>query len=137
MLVQIEDRAGRTSSFESDESFRIGRGPRCELVIASPYVSRIHVHVTLENNVWWITDLASSNGTYKGGEPVDRVRIELGQPYYLSKRGPRLTFFDSDTRAAGRDAVGPRSSEAPKLSLLSETTTSMLPLFESGNDLLD
>ena len=96
MLVQIEERGGHTVSLRFERSFRIGRDARCELAVASPYVSRIHAHITLEGEHWWITDLASSNGTFCCGETVDRERIIAGKRYYLSKRGPRLTFFDTD-----------------------------------------
>ncbi len=100
MLVQIEEKDGRTFAFKFESSFRVGRDSRCVLALPSPYVSRIHAHVTLENGTWWITDLASSNGTFCQGQSVDRQQVESGHRYYLSKRGPRLTFFD----LAARDA---------------------------------
>lgn len=64
--------------------FSIGRGESCRVRLGDRCVSRIHVEGYLRDGHWWIRDTGSANGTYVGGNKIDRlplakpVTIELG-----------------------------------------------------------
>ncbi len=57
---------------------RIGRENRPDLTFASPYISRRHAAVRLDNGQFTITDLASKHGVQVNG-----YEIEPNQPYIL------------------------------------------------------
>lgn len=65
------------------DRFVIGRGRRCDLVIASQRISREHAVIVREGADWFIEDLGSANGTWHGHARVQRRRIEDGDEYYL------------------------------------------------------
>lgn len=58
--------------------FTVGRDPRCDVVIASPRVSREHASIVVENGSVLVTDLSSSNGTYFNGERIERHLVSDG-----------------------------------------------------------
>lgn len=92
MKVRIETTPEGTREFRFTQSFRIGRVKECELFIDSKYVSRSHAEVVLEDGVWRIRDLNSSNGIF-----IDDVRIESAQisgvvSAKLGINGPEIRF---------------------------------------------
>ncbi|HYR27831.1 MAG TPA: FHA domain-containing protein, partial [Thermoanaerobaculia bacterium] len=57
--------------FELKKDITIGRDRSNDIVIEAQDVSRQHARVERrENAEWWITDLASRNGTRRNGEPL-------------------------------------------------------------------
>ncbi|MBA3260816.1 MAG: FHA domain-containing protein [Gemmatimonadales bacterium] len=48
----------------------IGRADYNDIVIAEPSVSTTHAKLQRRDNIWLLTDLGSTNGTYVEGEPV-------------------------------------------------------------------
>jgi ABC-type multidrug transport system ATPase subunit len=81
----------------------IGRRPDADVRVDHELVSRNHAVVRLTARGWILEDLGSSNGTFAGGERVDRVEItasaavRLGSP---GADGPLLTFRVLDGTAA-------------------------------------
>jgi hypothetical protein len=65
------------------ESFVIGRGRHCDLIIDSAKISREHAVIRREGDGWWIEDLGSSNGTWFERGRVDRRRIADGDEYFI------------------------------------------------------
>jgi two-component system, cell cycle response regulator len=57
--------------FELKTDITIGRDPSNDIVVETPDVSRQHARVERrENREWWLTDLASRNGTRRNGETL-------------------------------------------------------------------
>lgn len=54
-----------------EQSWLLGRGARCDLVIPESSVSSTHARLELTSAGWQLTDLESSNGTTVNGRPVD------------------------------------------------------------------
>ena len=54
----------------SSKTFGIGRDKTNQIIIADPKVSRFHAIVTFDNNVAYIKDTDSSNGTYINGKQI-------------------------------------------------------------------
>ncbi len=67
----------------ASERFMIGRGPQCDLIIASPRVSREHALITKSNGAYVIKDLGSSNGTWLDSERVVEHVIQNGDKLIL------------------------------------------------------
>ena len=72
------------------DRFLIGRAPQCDLVIASPRVSREHAVITWENGQYFLKDLGSSNGTWMSGERITRRPLTSGDSVVLGTEP--LTF---------------------------------------------
>jgi hypothetical protein len=72
----------------SDE-LTIGRDLACEVVLASPTVSRRHVRLCFRDGVWVLQDLESTNGTLVNHRRVVRCRLIPGDRLDLG--GERLT----------------------------------------------
>lgn len=59
-------------------SYVIGSGPDCEGMIPSTTVSRRHARITRTEDIYFIEDLNSSNGTYVGGQMLSyKTRMSL------------------------------------------------------------
>ncbi len=53
---------------ELDGQLSVGRGEESDLVIADDHVSREHALMTLADDIVWLSDLDSANGTFVNGE---------------------------------------------------------------------
>lgn len=73
----------------------IGRDPRCHIVSEGfePEVSRLHCLLIELDGHAMLFDLASLNGTYIGGKPVDFAALHPSEPteVRLSEEGPCMT----------------------------------------------
>jgi hypothetical protein len=64
----------------------IGRDAKCDVAINDPSVSRRHAQLTFEAGAYDLEDLASSNGTFIGGERVrGKARLPIGQSVAFGK----------------------------------------------------
>ena len=97
-------RAGQNREYAFSDSFRIGRGEECEVVLDSIKVSRVHAKAAFEHGHWHITDLQSTNGTYVGDEKVSQKRITTSESIQFGLNGPIVEFVVSKAprRAASR-----------------------------------
>jgi len=83
LLVRTQ---GSDRSLPAGPSYLIGRDPECDIVIADIRVSWQHAVLRLENGGWVLADNGSTNGTYAGGQRVDRIvidgecQVRLGNP---------------------------------------------------------
>ena len=66
--------AGATMAF-SGADIVIGRAPDCTIVLIDDYVSSKHTRLRRVDNVWFVEDLGSTNGTW-----VNRARITNATP---------------------------------------------------------
>jgi ABC-type multidrug transport system ATPase subunit len=77
---------GVSVALDPRRSYRVGRDPAADIVIAVEGVSRSHAELRFEGDQWVLEDLGSANGTYDGGRRVRRVvvapgsQIRLGHP---------------------------------------------------------
>jgi pSer/pThr/pTyr-binding forkhead associated (FHA) protein len=88
---------GFDRSLPAGPSYLVGRDPECDIVITDSRVSWQHAVLRLEDGRWVLADNGSSNGTYAGGQRVDRIEINeeclarLGHP----ADGPALSCIVS------------------------------------------
>lgn len=75
----IENRSGEIVDEHSfdDGEFIVGRSQHCDIILASPNVSRRHARLFIEGGAAFLEDLGSANGAIVEGERIHGV-MELG-----------------------------------------------------------
>ena len=68
----------------------LGRAPDCELVFDDDTVSRRHAALRCRDGRWYLTDLASSNGTWVGGRRIFDAEVVAGDEIGLGELRFRL-----------------------------------------------
>jgi pSer/pThr/pTyr-binding forkhead associated (FHA) protein len=64
----------------------IGRADDSTLVLTDDYASTRHARVTLQDGMWMVEDLGSTNGTYLGSRKLDGpVPMEPGVPLRIGR----------------------------------------------------
>ncbi|WP_375477986.1 FHA domain-containing protein [uncultured Jatrophihabitans sp.] len=64
----------------------IGRANDSTLVLEDDYASTRHARISLQDNMWVVEDLGSTNGTYLGQRKLDGpVPLEVGVPLRIGK----------------------------------------------------
>ena len=100
--VVIERGDSDRREYAFTESFSIGREESCDIQIHSQIVSRKHLDVYFERGRWWVEDNRSANGTFSGGEKIDRISVSGKCSIELGTDGPALSFYshiqDEDER---------------------------------------
>lgn len=74
-----------------------GRSPNCDVFLDDVTVSRHHATFTRRDDVTYVTDLGSLNGTYVNRELLDHeVALKRGDEVQIGKY--RMVYFDSGAR---------------------------------------
>jgi two-component system cell cycle response regulator len=68
---------------------RVGRANDCEIWLSDDGVSRRHAIINFENGVYTIEDTGSANGTFVGGQKIERAPLRDGD---LIQFGPQAVF---------------------------------------------
>lgn len=64
----------------------IGRANDSTLVLTDDYASTRHARISLQNGVWFVEDLGSTNGTYFGQRKLEGpLPMEIGVPIRIGK----------------------------------------------------
>jgi hypothetical protein len=74
------------------ERVLLGRGARCDVVLASGNVSREHAVLLWRSGAWWIEDLDSRNGTFLDGRRVTLRRIAHGDVLVLADTPVKISL---------------------------------------------
>lgn len=99
LLLWLNERGGLASVSVPDRGVMIGRSPACDLVLASPRLSRRHavVHVGRGGpSEMMIEDLNSSNGTYVNGRPVSATPHPLKDGDVIEVGGIPVAFLSGN-----------------------------------------
>lgn len=74
-LVVLEPRERKGATFLLNTEMRIGRSPQCAISIPDDaFVSQIHARLFVTDNISWVEDLNSTNGTYLNGTRIHDAR---------------------------------------------------------------
>ncbi len=65
-------------TFHLDGAVTVGREPGCDVLLASPTVSRRHALVAPNGEGWIVRDLGSGNGTFLDARRVDEAPLPNG-----------------------------------------------------------
>jgi hypothetical protein len=64
----------------------IGRANDSTLVLEDDYASTRHARISLQDGIWVVEDLGSTNGTYLGQRKIDGpVQLDVGVPLRIGK----------------------------------------------------
>ena len=106
MLIIHSDKMADTQWVLNGQSLVIGRGEDCDIVLPERQVSRHHIRVYAENDVYYVQDLDSRNGTWVNGVQLKGTHLlEDGDQISLAL-AIRLQFI-------GTGATAPRQSVVP------------------------
>ncbi len=89
----------------------IGREPDCDVVIASPKVSRKHCRIEMAGNAVSLSDLGSANGTFVNGKKVQKVELHGGDKLVV---GPLGFVVEMGGKSAAKPAA---KTAAPPLDI--------------------
>ncbi len=97
-IIKVRIERGNTSKKEYyfENSFTVGRSEECSIQINEGVVSRVHLEIILENNIWWLVDKQSSNGTFFNGKKIDKLELRNTTSIELGSNGPILLFTFED-----------------------------------------
>jgi hypothetical protein len=117
--IDLPGAAPRDATHRDGRTIRIGRDAACEVHVAHPSVSRIHVELTFERGCWIARDAGSTNGTWIDGERVGTaVRLEQSTRLRLGRDGPEVQVTPEAPRPAppakraGSDRSTPSTSRS-------------------------
>lgn|GEM_PF-6823032 len=130
-LIEIRNRGVRSQLSASESDFILGRSSKLPHSIDSQEISREHLRIEIIGTKIWVTDLASTNGTYYKGkrlEPRVSVPYEGGElcmgpvaeGVYCSFQVPGLIEFAKEQsepsvlrRVSARDVINPAPQNDP------------------------
>jgi len=101
---------------------RVGRAPENEVQVISPYISRRHAELTLQDDGILFRDLRSTSGSYLEGRRITEVLLQPGQAVRLgSPDGIRLNLqepagsgvWPPPANTTGRFVAAPGPEQAP------------------------
>jgi pSer/pThr/pTyr-binding forkhead associated (FHA) protein len=70
----------------TNSQYTVGRDTDSTFVVGRGSVSRQHARLYLEDDMWWVEDLGSTNGTFLGRERVTApTPLEPGRPLKVGK----------------------------------------------------
>jgi hypothetical protein len=94
---------GRSFSVRPGDT--LGRSPERILTLRHPSVSRVHAHLEERDGTWYVVDDGSHNGTWVGGERVQRAALPDAAEFALGEI--LLRFRLDEPPAAPPPAPGP------------------------------
>ncbi|MBN1964002.1 MAG: FHA domain-containing protein [Anaerolineae bacterium] len=95
LSVDAGEHAGLRVTIDAD-TFIIGRGDECNLILNDRAISRQHCRITAREAGYWVEDLNSKNGTWVNDDPVEAPRqLTDGAKIQLAMT-VRLTYTESD-----------------------------------------
>jgi hypothetical protein len=113
LMVRVKD-----TSYElrTGSSYRVGRDPQSDIVIADSRVSWAHAVLGAEHGVWFIEDRGSRNGTFAGSQRINRYQITQECTLRLASAGDGPAIICSPSRPASLPpppTIGVRSPDSP------------------------
>ena len=97
----------RVLSLGEGESVVVGRSYPADITIRDPSLSRQHACFSVEDEVLWVEDLQSTNGTWIDGERIERREISVGAELTLGATIATVQMLG----AHQADTLGPLSHD--------------------------
>ena len=99
LLIHEGEKAGQRWTIR-EEGLVVGRGSECDLVLPERQVSREHIRIFRERDVYYMTDLDSKNGTWLNGKQVkdETVPLKDGDEIQIAL-AVKITFVGSEATA--------------------------------------
>jgi ABC-type multidrug transport system ATPase subunit/pSer/pThr/pTyr-binding forkhead associated (FHA) protein len=74
----VVESSGVSTALDPRRTYRVGRDPEADIVVAVEGVSRSHAVLRFEGGEWVIEDAGSANGTYDEGRRIQRTAVTPG-----------------------------------------------------------
>ncbi len=99
LIIHEGEKAGQRWTIRDDQLV-IGRGGECDLVLPERQVSREHIRIFREGNLYYLRDLDSKNGTWVNGKQVKDATVPLkdGDEIQIAL-AVKITFVGSESTA--------------------------------------
>lgn len=119
ILKDVSGGSGQSTIELGEESVLIGRMPFCQLQIDDPGSSRINTEIILEDSMYRLRDLGSSNGTFLNENPVKKCVLRAGDVIRVGNQKFEFSFADpgefpgamvTDSSSSQSDEARPVSS---------------------------
>ena len=113
---------GKTNATEVQLSLPtvIGRGPKCQLKLPQPLVSRRHCELFEQEGKLFVRDLGSMNGTYVGSDRITEVELPheglltIGAVTFRALYDSSFAVSQDDPTRHGFDAETKTNADAPQ-----------------------
>jgi DNA-binding winged helix-turn-helix (wHTH) protein len=105
LIIQDENQPAQHWSMSKD-SMVLGRGEECDIVLAERQISRQHIRIYKESDLFYIQDLDSKNGTWVNGQQLKGTReLRDGDEVHVAL-AVRIRFI-------GSGATSPLAADPP------------------------
>lgn len=84
-MLQGLHKSLQNKRYPLEGTMTLGRSPDCELHFSYERLSRKHAEFKLYDGVLWVTDLDSSNGTFRNGEKIQKAKLVNGDTIAFDK----------------------------------------------------
>jgi hypothetical protein len=99
LIIHEGEKAGQRWTIREPELI-IGRGGECDLVLPERQVSREHIRIFRANDLYYLEDLDSKNGTWVNGKQIKNTTVPLrdGDEIQIAL-AVKMTFVGSEATA--------------------------------------
>ncbi len=74
-LLTIEPQDMQGTEYPLEEEIFLGRDEECGITINDSFTSQRHARIFLEENILYLEDLTSTNGTFVNGEKIEKPHL--------------------------------------------------------------
>lgn len=100
LIVDLGDRVVRFSL--TDGTVLVGSEGECDVRIRHPTVSRKHAHFSIDDDIWFVEDLGSSNGTRIDNRSINgRTEVHVGDHIRFGSVSARVEGLDTSDLEPG------------------------------------
>lgn len=92
----IRDRHGFERTVPLNRSITLGRQSLCDVMLPDSMISRNHLRLELQDDVWWAEDLQTTHGSFYKGQQLRRAAWEPGTSLRLADGAYTITILSQD-----------------------------------------
>jgi pSer/pThr/pTyr-binding forkhead associated (FHA) protein len=112
LITLVENGTTHAFEYDGDHEFKIGRGPRCKIVLETSKASRYHASIVREHESFFLIDNGSRNGTYLNGVKVTRCRVDEGDVIQI---GRAVITFGADPKSDSPPPTAENEDHPPEI----------------------
>ena len=106
LSVEPAQEDARVERYFSKPQIVLGRDPGCDIPLTDDTVSTRHAQLAYHHNQWWLTDLASTNGTFINGAAVNMPTVITSGDEIRCGKVLLSVDLSSDPRAGSSSSAG-------------------------------
>lgn len=122
-FTYVEGEIHHSFLYEGEYEFRIGRSPKCEVVLQETRGSRYHASIVREDDRYFVVDKDSRNGTYLNGLKISRSELHEGDKITVGRAAITIDSLESIVTSSGDE----EKNNAPEEPSAESASTGDLP----------